>query len=54
MAQHDLELDQIDVKTAFLHSYLDEIFKTRPVGFKDEEKDMICTLKKSLYGLRQR
>ena len=51
----DLELDQMDVRTAFLHGNLDEeIFVTQPEGFIEEgTEDMMCLLKKSLYGLKQ-
>jgi len=47
-AQYDLELDHLDVKTAFLHGYLDEeIFMTQPPGFKTTGKEnMMCKLKK--------
>jgi len=43
-----LELDQLDVKTAFLYSDLDEeIFMSQPIGFKIAEKEnMMCKLKK--------
>ena len=34
VAKYDLELDQLDVKTTFLHDDLDEIYMTEPVGFK--------------------
>ncbi len=51
----DFELEQLDVKTAFLHGNLEEnIYMTQPEGFQDpEKKEYACLLKKSLYGLKQ-
>ena len=50
----NLELEQFDVKTAFLHGDLDEeIFMKQPKGFRVKGKEnMVCKLKKSLYGLK--
>ena len=55
VAQLNLELVQLDVKTAFLHGNVeDEIYMTQPEGFKaDGKKNMVCKLEKSLYGLKQ-
>ncbi|KAH9790140.1 Integrase catalytic domain-containing protein [Citrus sinensis] len=55
VAQFDLELVQLDVKTAFLHGELeDEIYMTRPDGFKVAGKEnWVCKLTKLLYGLKQ-
>eukprot|EP00253_Pinus_taeda_P032276 PITA_32276 len=51
----DLELHQLDVKTAFLHGDLDEeIYMEQPEGFvQHRNKKFVCRLKKSLYGLKQ-
>ena len=54
-AIQNLELEQLDVKTAFLHGYLDEkILMTQPEGFDIKGKeDKVYLLKISLYGLKQ-
>ncbi|KAJ0796583.1 putative RNA-directed DNA polymerase [Helianthus annuus] len=51
----DLEVEQMDVKTAFLHGNLDkEIYMEQPEGFQVKGKeDYVCKLQKSLYGLKQ-
>lgn len=52
-AQRDLEIAQFDVKTAFLHGELDEeIYMDIPKGVV-AQKNTVCKLKKSLYGLKQ-
>lgn len=51
----DLQLQQLDVKTAFLHGDLDEeIYMEQLEGFvQHRNKIFVCRLKKSLYGLKQ-
>ena len=55
VAVRDLHLEQMDVKTAFLHGYLEEeIYMHQPVGFEERGKEgLVCRLRKSLYGLKQ-
>ncbi|KAE8670544.1 hypothetical protein F3Y22_tig00112127pilonHSYRG00101 [Hibiscus syriacus] len=51
----NLHLEQLDVKTAFLHGNLEEeIYMLQPEGFEEEEKkNLVCRLNKYLYGLKQ-
>ena len=52
VVHQNLELEQLDVKTAFLHGNLDErILMEQPEGYKKGDK--VCLLKRSLYGLKQ-
>ncbi|KAL0282692.1 UNVERIFIED_CONTAM: Retrovirus-related Pol polyprotein from transposon TNT 1-94 [Sesamum radiatum] len=55
VAHLDLELFQIDVKTAFLNGELDEeIYMDQPEGFQEiGQKRKVCRLKCSIYGLKQ-
>jgi len=55
VAHYDLELHQMDVKTAFLNGNLEEdVYMDQPVGFIKEGKEhMACKLKKSIYELKQ-
>ncbi|GKB97559.1 putative RNA-directed DNA polymerase [Tanacetum coccineum] len=54
-ASLDLEVEQMDVKTTFLHGDLDkEIYMEQPEGFQVKGKEgYVCRLQKSLYGLKQ-
>ena len=51
----DMKLEQMDVKTSFLHGVLQEIiYMMQPEGFvKEGQEDKVCLLKKALYGLKQ-
>ena len=55
VAHFDLELHQMDVKTAFLNGDIDEtIYIVQPKNFVlGDTKKMVCKLKKSIYGLKQ-
>ncbi|KAL5838732.1 hypothetical protein ACOSQ3_015901 [Xanthoceras sorbifolium] len=54
-ASLNLEVEKLDVKTAFLHGDLDEeIYMEQREGFQVKGKEkLVCRLKKSLYGLKQ-
>ena len=55
VVQFDLELEQTDVKTVFLHGELEEkIYMKQPKGYVQKGKENnVCFLNKSLYGLKQ-
>jgi len=51
-AKYDLDIDQMDVTTAFLHPELEEeIYMELPSGYRLNGRT--CRLKKSIYGLKQ-
>lgn len=54
-AKNDLEMAKFDVKTAFLNGDIEEdLYMIQPQGFVSEEHpDLVCRLKRSLYGLKQ-
>ena len=54
-ASMNLQLEQLDVNTTFLHGDLDEeIFMEQPESFKvKRQENMVYRLKKSLCGLKQ-
>ena len=55
VAVEDLHLEQLDVKTTFLHGDLEEeIYMQQPQGYEVEGKEiLVCMLRKRLYGLKQ-
>ena len=55
IAKQDLELFQMDAKTAFLNGELDEeIYMAQPTGFEVQGHECkVCRLKHSIYGLKQ-
>lgn len=55
IAKMDLELNQLDVKTAFLNRELkEEIYMIQPNGSQNQgNEDQVYKLKKSLYGFKQ-
>ena len=55
VARMDLELHQMDVKTAFLNGEFDEeIYIDQPLGFKLKGHECkVCKFKRSIYGLKQ-
>lgn len=54
-AQHQLQLHQMDVSTAFLHGKLsEEVYMEQPEGFIEPGNEhLVCHLKRSIYGLKQ-
>jgi hypothetical protein len=51
----DFKVEQMDVKTTFLHGDLEEeIYMKQPEGYVVKgKKELVCKLKKSMYGLKQ-
>lgn len=51
-AEKDWEIEQMDVKTAFLYGDLEEeVYVKQPTGYGADGK--VCRLRKALYGLKQ-
>ena len=53
--QYGMEIHQMDVETAFLNGWLKEdIYMKQPEGFVSPgQHNLVCKLKRSLYGLKQ-
>jgi len=54
-AKHDWEIDQLDVKTTFIHGNLkEELYMEQPEGMiQPGKEDWVCKLNKTLYSLKQ-
>ena len=53
--QNGMKMHQMDVTTAFLNGELqEEVYMKQPEGFVAEgQEDLVCKLKRSIYGLKQ-
>jgi hypothetical protein len=53
-ANHDWPLHQFDVKNAFIHGDLEEVYMDVPPGYTATYGDkVVCKLQRALYGLKQ-
>ena len=53
-ALEDLELESVDISSAYLNGELDaDVYMRQPEGFVDGNRQLVCKLLKSLYGLKQ-
>jgi len=54
VARLDMELEQMDTKTTFLHGKLNAtIYMKQPTGFvKKGDEQNVCLVNRSLYGLK--
>ncbi|UYV77008.1 hypothetical protein LAZ67_14002803 [Cordylochernes scorpioides] len=49
-----MQVNHLDVKTAFLHGDLDkELYMELPEGLHTKQTNKVCKLKKAIYGLKQ-
>ena len=55
VVEFDFEVEQMDAETTFLHGDLEEEkFMKQPEGYAMKgKKELVCKMKKSLYGLKQ-
>lgn len=54
VAFYDLEVEQLDVNTAFLHGIIDQLlYVDVPRENEQQWKDQVCRLKNVLNGLKQ-
>ncbi|KAL7278649.1 hypothetical protein ACG7TL_007650 [Trametes sanguinea] len=53
-ALEDLELESVDISSAYLNGELkEEVYMKQPEGFEEKSPDWVWRLRKSLYGLKQ-
>jgi hypothetical protein len=53
-AIEDLELESVDISSAYLNGHLEEeVYMRQPEGFVEKGNDWFWRLHKSLYGLKQ-
>ena len=53
-AVEDMEIHQLDIKTAFLNGVLEkDVCMEQPAGYEKGGHDLGCHLHKALYGLKQ-
>ena len=53
-ALEDLELESVDISSAYLNAELkEEVYMRQPEGFEEKTPDWVWRLRKSLYGLKQ-
>ena len=54
-AYYDLEIDQMDVKIAFLHSLIDHLVYVQILNRSEDaiNKEMVCKLLKTLFDLKK-
>jgi len=54
VAHSDMELNQMDIKTAFLNGNIEEeIYMVQPENIEAKDSQhMICKLKKFIYGIK--
>lgn len=52
---YNLDIDKIDVKIAFLYDFIDQLIYVETLKRLETKanKDIVCKLLKSLYGLKQ-
>ena len=53
-AVEDYEADAVDISNAFLNGDLtQDVYMHQPEGFEQGDRNMVCKLNRSLYGLKQ-